>query len=686
LSPAATHWSRACAERVRLPDPRESVHAFVDGLGALLQRSRYDALIPGSDASVLAVSENRGELEPFTRLGLPSREVVRRVVDKVVLLDAAAAVGLASPASRPCADVEEADAAAAELGFPVVVKPVQSFAPVNGGLQQRGVSIADDSEALADGRARLRLPVHRPALRARPVPLVHGCLRRRPAARAHHLACTRGSGRRSPGCTPTPRRSRLPTASPSAFVSCSARSDGRASSSCSCSKLADRLAVIDLNPRVFASILLDADAGANLAAVWVDWLLGRDPAPVTARPAMRYRWEEGELCHFAWQLRHRRLRAAARVLRPHRRVTHAWFRASDPGPLLARGLNLVVGRRAYRRAGVSVAPETRPHPTERSGFHPLSWLERRAAAFAGPRDQVGWLVLAGRVILICLPVYFLFIQSLSPIRAVFATTVVSAVWTIGLRTALSAYFTLGPAVASAVGTITGLVAISALDLWVPDLDLRAAGLAEAAVAVFLLSAAWEHVVRSIAKRRVLVVGTGGCASDVLAELNDGHRTPFTMLGLVGERPEGTTAKVPQLGSFEELSEIVAEQRPDIVILTDEHVSSWAVDPLLDLAPAGFRVVGVSHFIEHALGRVPLRHLTPTWFMSMLHLRQKPYTRGREACLRSRDRLARPPAGPPTAARPRPPRTPYSRPGDLPANASRRGRAALHDLQVPDDAR
>jgi hypothetical protein len=115
-------------------------------------------------------------------------------------------------------------------------------------------------------------------------------------------------------------------------------------------ELPDRLAVIDLNPRVFASILLDADAGANLAAVWCDWLLGRDPAPVTARPARRFRWEEGELCHFAWQLRHRRLRAAARVLLPHRRVTHSWFRASDPGPLVARGVNLVVGRRAHRRA------------------------------------------------------------------------------------------------------------------------------------------------------------------------------------------------------------------------------------------------------------------------------------------------------------------------------------------------
>ena len=97
-------------------------------------------------------------------------------------------------------------------------------------------------------------------------------------------------------------------------------------------ELADgRLAVIDLNPRVFASIALDADAGANLAAVWCDWLLGRDPAPVTARPARRYRWEEGDLCNFAWQLRHRRLRAAAGVLLPHRRVTHAVVPRDRPG-------------------------------------------------------------------------------------------------------------------------------------------------------------------------------------------------------------------------------------------------------------------------------------------------------------------------------------------------------------------
>jgi predicted ATP-grasp superfamily ATP-dependent carboligase len=100
--------------------------------------------------------------------------------------------------------------------------------------------------------------------------------------------------------------------------------------------------VIDLNPRVFASMTLDHRAGANLAAIWCEWLLGGRPTPVTARPGFRYRWEEGELCHLVWQLRRGRFRAAASVLLPHRRVVHAWFRVTDPAPLLARALELAL--------------------------------------------------------------------------------------------------------------------------------------------------------------------------------------------------------------------------------------------------------------------------------------------------------------------------------------------------------
>lgn len=350
LRPAATHWSRACAERANLPDPRVSVQAFVDRLDELLRRGRYDALIPGSDASLLVVSEHRDRLERSTRLGLPSREAVRRSVDKLVLLEAAAAAGLTSPASRRCVGLDDALEAAAELGFPVVVKPIQSFAPVNGGLRQRGVVLASDDAALAA------------AVREFPSPFIV-----QQFERAGFLSCTGvfAEGRLLALTTSRVLRLWPPAAGMHAFSETVEAPAGLADRvrallvslgwqgifQLQLLEPADgRLAVIDLNPRVFASIGLDADAGANPAAVWCDWLLGRDPAPVTARPARRYRWEEGELCHFAWQLRHRRLRAAARVLLPHRRVTHSWFRATDPGPLLARGLNLALRRAPSRRA------------------------------------------------------------------------------------------------------------------------------------------------------------------------------------------------------------------------------------------------------------------------------------------------------------------------------------------------
>ena len=196
---------------------------------------------------------------------------------------------------------------------------------------------------------------------------------------------------------------------------------------------------------------------------------------------------------------------------------------------------------------------------------PLERIVGRTDSFADTRGDLGGLVLGGRIVLVWMPAFALVATAKPPLAAVATASVVTALWLVTLRAAFANYFTLGPVVASAVGTITGLVAVSALDLWAPGTDFGTAGLAETAAAVFVLSAAWEYAVRSIVKRRVLIVGTGGCASDVMDELTGDGRAPFT-------------------------------------------------------------VVGVSHFFEHALGRVPLRHLTPTWFMSMLHLRQKLYTR------------------------------------------------------------
>ena len=342
---AATHWSRSCAERVVLPDSRRDVHRFIDRLEELVRSGRYAALIPGTDASLLAVSEHRDRLEGSTRLGLPSREAVRRSVDKRVLLEAAVGAGLGQPPSRACADNSQAETAAEELGYPVVLKPVQSFLPVNGGFRQQGVTIVADAEEL------------RRSLAERTPPLI---VQR--YERGRFVSCTGvfAGGRLLALTTSRVLRLWPPTAGMHTYSETVRAPDGLAERArrlladvgwqgifqLQMLELSDgRYSVLDLNPRVFASITLDEYAGANLAAVWCDWLLGRDPLPVVAQPARRYRWEEGELCHLAWQLRHRRLRAAAAVILPHRRVTHSWFRLTDPGPLVARAVDLAIRRR-----------------------------------------------------------------------------------------------------------------------------------------------------------------------------------------------------------------------------------------------------------------------------------------------------------------------------------------------------
>jgi predicted ATP-grasp superfamily ATP-dependent carboligase len=345
--PAATHWSRSCAERFLLPDPRDSVPAFVGRLEEVLRRKEYAAVIPGSEAALLAISKHRSRLECLTRLGLPPHEAVRRSVDKQWLLRLATEVGLPPPASASCVDAEAAALVAQELGFPVVLKPATSFLRSGEGLRQQGVCVVEDEAALV-----------------REVPLFGTpFIVQRFESDSFLFSCSGvvADGRLLALTTSRARRLWPPTAGMHAFAETVPVPDGLADRVRSLLAAlgwrgifqiqmlempGGRFSAIDLNPRLFASVSLDARAGANLAAVWCDWLLERRPTPVTARPGIRYRWEEGELCHLAWQLQRRRFRAAASVVLPHRRVEHAWFRLTDPGPLLARALSL--GLRAIK--------------------------------------------------------------------------------------------------------------------------------------------------------------------------------------------------------------------------------------------------------------------------------------------------------------------------------------------------
>jgi exopolysaccharide biosynthesis polyprenyl glycosylphosphotransferase len=243
-----------------------------------------------------------------------------------------------------------------------------------------------------------------------------------------------------------------------------------------------------------------------------------------------------------------------------------------------------------------------------------------------------WVREAGYALAVLLPVYVLSIGHLSsPGLALAVPALYGAVWFFALRRAFAAvHFALGIPVRAAAGTLMGFAAVSALNFWLPEASLPASILLAAAALIFALSTVWELAAqRLIGKRRVLIVGTGECAAAVIEAVEIDKDAPFRVVGLVrGESENGAAppSGAPLLGAAGDLSEIVEAEQPDLIVLADGDRSETAVNRLLDVRFEGFKVVGVSHFFEHAFGRVPLPHVTATWFVSMLHLRHRPYTR------------------------------------------------------------
>jgi lipopolysaccharide/colanic/teichoic acid biosynthesis glycosyltransferase len=57
-----------------------------------------------------------------------------------------------------------------------------------------------------------------------------------------------------------------------------------------------------------------------------------------------------------------------------------------------------------------------------------------------------------------------------------------------------------------------------------------------------------------------------------------------------------------------------------------HDAAEVVRSILDAGLVHVRVITLHGFYEHVMGRVPLADLSPNWFMSVLHLYQRPYSR------------------------------------------------------------
>lgn len=338
--PAAGHWSRSVSKRYHLPNPRADADAFVAGLAAIVSRGEYAALVPGVDAATLAVSEHREQLEQHVRIALPPHEIVMRCLDKPAFLEAATLAGIAPPPSETCATLDEALAAAARIGYPVVLKPTQSLRAGH----MHTTQYADDERAVRDLFPSFGGTVTLQRCETGHVCSISGVvfggeLLALCASRDERMWPPRGGFTSASVTMPPPSGIAEKTEALLRDLGWQGMFqlelvEGR-----------DGLASIDFNPRPYGSLALAIAAGANLPAILVDALLGRAPtARIVARPGVRYRWEETEVLNALVALRDGRVGDAARVAKPRRGTTHAFFRASDPAPLAARVIGVLRSR------------------------------------------------------------------------------------------------------------------------------------------------------------------------------------------------------------------------------------------------------------------------------------------------------------------------------------------------------
>jgi predicted ATP-grasp superfamily ATP-dependent carboligase len=101
--------SRYCDERVAVPSPADDLVAYKDALLSLASRERVRAITPVRESDAYVLSKHRSEFEAHLRPLWPTFETLRTAQDRVRLVDAAEAAGVAVPETQRLDEVEAWD-------------------------------------------------------------------------------------------------------------------------------------------------------------------------------------------------------------------------------------------------------------------------------------------------------------------------------------------------------------------------------------------------------------------------------------------------------------------------------------------------------------------------------------------------------------------------------------------------
>jgi predicted ATP-grasp superfamily ATP-dependent carboligase len=148
--------SRFTTDRLLYPSPIQQPEAVIDAIRLAVIRDGIDLVIPITDEVGLPLSDARASFDGLTTLALAEPDAMAMVHDKGRTLALAERLGVPVPPTRFVAAGGDAVAAAAELGYPLVVKP--SFSRelrVDGTIGSYTVAYAADADELRRRVARI---------------------------------------------------------------------------------------------------------------------------------------------------------------------------------------------------------------------------------------------------------------------------------------------------------------------------------------------------------------------------------------------------------------------------------------------------------------------------------------------------------------------------------------------------
>jgi predicted ATP-grasp superfamily ATP-dependent carboligase len=348
--------SRFASAKVRLPDPRVDRDAYTSELLASVDAMRPDVVMTASDWGLEALNASRMEISRVAAPAMAADGPLSVATSKQATMRLATSLGIPTPRSVDVRDHEDVVSAAAELGYPCVVKPDVSWRRAREGeeVYERVGSVLLRSQrdiAAADGLARRDAPAtvqeYVPGRReAVMVFLAGGSIKARFAMTASRCWPPLGGSSVMRTSIPLPEYATAYAELLVQTISLEGYSEVEFRRSAT-----GRPVLMEINPRFSESIELALMSGVPFGSMQLEWARGgRLPASNGYNVGKKLSWPRGELYLLGASLFHKK-GSTTRFSSAARAVASDYVRlprldgvaVDDPAPMVRSVMDAVVG-------------------------------------------------------------------------------------------------------------------------------------------------------------------------------------------------------------------------------------------------------------------------------------------------------------------------------------------------------